>query len=58
MKKSEILLVVVDFLILLAIFIGIHQVEGENKIIMTAIFIVCCKITSIDQKLERWGRKK
>ncbi len=59
MKIGKILSVIFDLIILVAIFVGIYQVEGENKTIMFAIFMTYCKTLAIFQKLERrsWNEK-
>lgn len=53
MKIGKILSLIFDLIVLVMIFIGIYQVEGENRTIMGAIFMTYCKTSAIYQKLER-----
>ncbi len=53
MKIKKILSVVFDLIVWVMIFIGIYQVEGENRTIMFAIFMTYCKTSMIYRELER-----
>lgn len=53
MKIGKILSLIFDLIVLVMIFIGIYQVEGENRTIMFAIFFTYCKTSTIYRELER-----
>ena len=58
MKVRKFLTAIFDLIVLVAIFVGIYQVEGENRIIMFAIFMTYSKVVATYHELVRRGRNE